>query len=470
MQDRWERDGIQFPTATTNYQNPPSNLPASPRTHSMLGQSQQLSHISPGGSTVPLEVLRNALLLIFEPDVVSQLPGLIQFFPVEQVVVAPADPVDAHDEHIDSHDHDNLMAEHRDVVNPAVLLLGEHSTTGRFAGRGRSVKGLSHSISCSSLPRLAHDAIHASSSTGWSSGGTSIDIMPGLEESSHQSLGHQHASSNYSTSYPRSRNDINSAWRPNPKGFSQLIGDNSLASDFQTLIRQNSGESVIAQSPAAYHFDFDTLLESLELQSTPRHIDHSIEPPPAPPPTPRYHPFHSNPYHVSTSSTATSSTSMIMAGPSSIFQSTPPVSSATHLMTRLNTSSTAAVGGKSRRASGTSSTTSSSVPSVTTSSQQKHSQAAPNKKKKNVPIDQRRQFPCLYENCGKTFVRQEHLMRHTRIHTGEKNFVCAEMNCNKRFSRSDELVRHQKIHKRRPSSSFVNLPSNSGGKYQARLV
>ncbi|KAJ6636661.1 Zinc finger protein [Pseudolycoriella hygida] len=46
--------------------------------------------------------------------------------------------------------------------------------------------------------------------------------------------------------------------------------------------------------------------------------------------------------------------------------------------------------------------------------------------------------------CGKSFMRLEHLQRHERVHDGLKLYKCNV--CDKNFSRSDHLKKHMLIH------------------------
>ena len=54
----------------------------------------------------------------------------------------------------------------------------------------------------------------------------------------------------------------------------------------------------------------------------------------------------------------------------------------------------------------------------------------------------RREFSCKY--CGKIFELPSNLVRHERIHTGEKPFKCEV--CGKCFARTDSLKSHHITH------------------------
>ncbi|PLW05786.1 hypothetical protein PCASD_26667 [Puccinia coronata f. sp. avenae] len=71
-----------------------------------------------------------------------------------------------------------------------------------------------------------------------------------------------------------------------------------------------------------------------------------------------------------------------------------------------------------------------------------------------------RKYACTWEGCGKAFTTSGHLVRHKRIHTGEKRYECAMENCSSRFSRQDNMLQHYRTHfssksRRIPSPSFV---------------
>ncbi|NXS23610.1 ZN282 protein, partial [Mystacornis crossleyi] len=50
--------------------------------------------------------------------------------------------------------------------------------------------------------------------------------------------------------------------------------------------------------------------------------------------------------------------------------------------------------------------------------------------------------------CGKSFIRRDHLLKHWRVHTGETPYQCPV--CGKHFRYKESLNCHQKIHSRNP--------------------
>ncbi|OAV92980.1 hypothetical protein PTTG_27435 [Puccinia triticina 1-1 BBBD Race 1] len=77
-----------------------------------------------------------------------------------------------------------------------------------------------------------------------------------------------------------------------------------------------------------------------------------------------------------------------------------------------------------------------------------------------------RKYACTWEGCGKAFTTSGHLVRHKRIHTGEKRYKCAMESCTSRFSRQDNMLQHYRTHfssksRRNPPVSSVENPKSS---------
>jgi hypothetical protein len=55
-----------------------------------------------------------------------------------------------------------------------------------------------------------------------------------------------------------------------------------------------------------------------------------------------------------------------------------------------------------------------------------------------------RTFNCPEPNCGASFKRKQHLIRHQQSHDGSRQYNCVFEGCNKSFTRQDNLTAHEK--------------------------
>ncbi|POM67660.1 Hypothetical protein PHPALM_16300 [Phytophthora palmivora] len=61
---------------------------------------------------------------------------------------------------------------------------------------------------------------------------------------------------------------------------------------------------------------------------------------------------------------------------------------------------------------------------------------------------QQKRHVCETPNCGKSFDSKWALIRHIRVHTGEKPFPCTYPSCDKSFAEKSAMTRHLQTHSR----------------------
>lgn len=77
---------------------------------------------------------------------------------------------------------------------------------------------------------------------------------------------------------------------------------------------------------------------------------------------------------------------------------------------------------------------------------------------RRVPQQNGERFHCEYENCGRSFIRKEHLRRHLRNHDPSQIVTCQY--CSRTFSRSDVLRRHESSYHKAESRTTTGRKSD----------
>lgn len=60
----------------------------------------------------------------------------------------------------------------------------------------------------------------------------------------------------------------------------------------------------------------------------------------------------------------------------------------------------------------------------------------------NMPEDDTPQFTCDFRGCTRSFASKGNLVRHQKLHGGERKFPCPAQECRYSFTRKDKLIDH----------------------------